>query len=649
MKKLRECLRRRKYEAPPPQIVIGHTTNESVKIWVRGDEARRSVRVTVTEGAAGAQRDSQEKVLELKADDDFTGVVPFGPLHPQRRYSVEAHFTRSGAGANGDDTKPVKGSFRTFPQEEAPFSFLHGSCHLSTITVNNTLALAAGASGTKAVRASLDRSPTPTGDFSKLKRFLYRWCGYAAVKWLVKSLFVLSLWLTDWLKQPGEPMLRSPFLRLLGQIETRTLAFKAGGEEEPAVGSMTVGATSGATGYVLHRPEVSGSWADRNAEGSLMLTGVDGEFVERENLKFGERTAARSTSKAHADEPAEDAPAFMIHAGDQIYFDFPFTSRRPALDEYRMAYREAWSGDKALRAFLAQCPHYMTLDDHEIVDQFASDVNAHKYPPGEYLRHARAAYREYVHSRHPDECQESLYYAFQCGTSYFFVMDTRTERCGHSGRMIGRRQLEDFKQWLSEHSDDLKFVVSSVPFVGELRHLAPSSPSDPSQSPLVRKIEEWDDKWCGEGYRRQREEIIDFIADERIERLIFLAGDMHCCYHATMDIGYRPSTIHELGAGPIYQLELSRRDQFVRIYRAETEKGKRFRIELRQFDSSAAGVMKLRVRCVPGELNRKLTTTQEVDWQVIKTLGDAEAIGGRVGASDHRSLSGRIAFWECRP
>ena len=70
---------------------------------------------------------------------------------------------------------------------------------------------------------------------------------------------------------------------------------------------------------------------------------------------------------------APERPAFMLHAGDQIYYDFPFPKRTPLLAEYRRAYRRAWSEDAVLAQLLAQCPHYMCLDDHEIVDRFAND------------------------------------------------------------------------------------------------------------------------------------------------------------------------------------------------------------------------------------------------------------------------------------
>ena len=57
---------------------------------------------------------------------------------------------------------------------------------------------------------------------------------------------------------------------------------------------------------------------------------------------------------------------------------FRFSIARPLSQqgsEYRLAYREAWFEDDALRHVLAHWPHYMTLDDHEIADQFAVDLH----------------------------------------------------------------------------------------------------------------------------------------------------------------------------------------------------------------------------------------------------------------------------------
>ena len=61
-------------------------------------------------------------------------------------------------------------------------------------------------------------------------------------------------------------------------------------------------------------------------------------------------------------------PAFTIHAGDVIYYDFPKSNREPRLDSYRDTYCESWFEDRFQRFFLAHRSHYMTFDDHEIVD-----------------------------------------------------------------------------------------------------------------------------------------------------------------------------------------------------------------------------------------------------------------------------------------
>ena len=63
---------------------------------------------------------------------------------------------------------------------------------------------------------------------------------------------------------------------------------------------------------------------------------------------------------------------FMIHCGDQIYADLPGLEF-PTLLDYQQKYQSAW-GRKPTARVLAQLPHYMMLDDHEIFDAFANDA-----------------------------------------------------------------------------------------------------------------------------------------------------------------------------------------------------------------------------------------------------------------------------------
>jgi alkaline phosphatase D len=310
----------------------------------------------------------------------------------------------------------------------------------------------------------------------------------------------------------------------------------------------------------------------------------------------------------------------MIHAGDQMYFDVDVPSRAPDVEEYRHAYREAWFGDGTARAFLARCPQYMILDDHEIADGFANQQRL--------ARHRRAAlraYREYVHARHPagggespcgsespcdgdSSCngerngdEERYSYRFRHGSVRFFVLDVRTQRSIEAGQMIDDDQMAALGCWLRKHQKAMKFVVSSVPFVGQLRERdAETSPSADPQ-----------DKWCGEHFRAQRDEIIDLVHQSEVERLTFLVGDMHCTYHATLRVG-RPDrrfTIHELAAGPINQVQFTPRSAFHDPYHGRTGAGLPYSCVMRSFQGAAAAVLRIHVE--PGE--------GAITWKCIPT------------------------------
>ena len=116
--------------------------------------------------------------------------------------------------------------------------------------------------------------------------------------------------------------------------------------------------------------------------------------------------------------------------------------------------------------------------------------------------------------------------------------------------------------WLKDthHKNHVKFIVSSVPFVAEVR----SSTDEEQRNTDMRQHERSMDKWSGKSFKQQREEIIKFIHREKIQKVVFLVGDMHCCYHATMRIGpaHDQITVHELAGGPLYQLRLGRRENF---------------------------------------------------------------------------------------
>ena len=193
--------------------------------------------------------------------------------------------------------------------------------------------------------------------------------------------------------------------------------------------------------------------------------------------------------------------------------------------------------------------------------------------PATYLREATVAYREYVHTRNPapedvDRSPgEPYWYCFDKGRARFFVLDTRTRRWDR-GPNDGRSQIIDDQQmtrlltWMTDYKDDLKFVVTSVPFVAQIDESSTSldwyAKDEPQQRARFAEPGNTpnpaNDKWSAHRFKRQRDQIIEHIASNCIEQLIFLTGDMHCCYHATMRIGtgskYECTTVHELAGGP---------------------------------------------------------------------------------------------------
>jgi alkaline phosphatase D len=284
----------------------------------------------------------------------------------------------------------------------------------------------------------------------------------------------------------------------------------------------------------------------------------------------------------------------------------------------------------------------MILDDHDIVDGFANDRALPTDPPrphASYLEAARQAYQEYVHLRHPSQQPDGpLYYDFQYGSARFFVLDTRTDRYLRKEQMIDPEQMEALKSWLKEHKEQLKFVVSSIAFVAEVRPDRERKPFESrDDSAADPASEERIDKWCGRPYRRQREEILRFVLDHEIGRLVFLVGDMHCAYHATMRVGYvgHGLMLHELAGGPVYQLRFASRRDFYDQCRGTITSGRRsypYATSLRRIQGGSSSVLHISA------------SSSEICWKIVPTTGRVEPPPDMNGPVQAAAWDGRISF-----
>lgn len=572
------------------QLIVGHTTQDSARIWVRGDWKNPCLRVELERQGPGEGPERIVRHVWVNPWRDYTAVLDLrgrthkGPLAPGTPYEVQLRSLTGGA--------KVVGRLRTFPKEgsAASFSFLHGSCNLSTMRLTAIGSMAAAFAGAAATNKALElpREDWDTRLISRWLRFL-TWPGVHEVSRLVvKGMNMFVLYFTRQTRfEHGKPKdstltaklkaLPSPFAQILAQVVPRK------DDERP--------------------------------------------------------------------------PAFMIHCGDQIYFDVDYPSRTEIdktdyRSDYRHNYRQAWFNDESAHELLRSFPNYMVLDDHEVLDGYGNAVS------DEVKRledSALAVYDEYVSARQPDS--PGRYYSFEYGDAGFFVLDTRSERWREIGlaAMIDEPQMEALETWLRSSAHAVKFIITSVPFVAQLRPAGLDARG-------ARRSDEQSDKWSGAPWEAQRERIISAIFESKVERLLFLTGDMHCTYHATMKIGlpHDRVTIHELAGGPINQLLFAKRDDFYARYSGEfanprSNLGERNRPEelrkslearlpgkrprnlpwtstLEAFHGSAPAILRVSISRRPDD------ASPVVEWEALRTTKFSKP------ERDPHALCGRIHF-----
>ncbi|RPI31300.1 MAG: alkaline phosphatase family protein [Chloroflexota bacterium] len=265
----------------------------------------------------------------------------------------------------------------------------------------------------------------------------------------------------------------------------------------------------------------------------------------------------------HLDERRkQDSLRFILLLGDQIYADaYAFNNLgyvACSLDDYRAVYAYNWSRPP-LRALLANLPAFMTIDDHEVDDDWTwTDSNRtqaripiwdrifrliqHRTAPEWHIplnrvQDALQAYWEHqgMHAPHfelpPRLNQEgqydlapgdpgSLAYSFTFGAAAFFVLDTRTMRVKsrRDRTMLGAGQWQALEQWLLAVKDEfpVKFLVTSCALFYDMLLDFPH------------------DRWSG--FPAERARLLHFLAANGIENLYLLAGDLHSAHAISADL-----------------------------------------------------------------------------------------------------------------
>lgn len=276
---------------------------------------------------------------------------------------------------------------------------------------------------------------------------------------------------------------------------------------------------------------------------------------------------------------------FGLMLGDQIYADdakhnglgrIPIT-----LDEYRTVYEHTWSRP-AMKAILPNLPLFMTLDDHEVDDdwhwrdakrQWADIPRLNKFlrwlkgiPPQQRhlypsrIRAALKAYHEHQAMHAPEmliplkadeegkfqfqrDNEGSLAYAFTHGGAAFFMLDTRTMRVrGRDQSLLSEGQWKALQEWLLATKDQypVKFLVSSGTILF------------PFWLDVTR------DRWSG--FPAERERLLEFLATNEIEGVRILTGDLHTAHAVAAELvcpSGRRIPIWEFCATPFEQASLA--------------------------------------------------------------------------------------------
>lgn len=225
-----------------------------------------------------------------------------------------------------------------------------------------------------------------------------------------------------------------------------------------------------------------------------------------ERLVFGVLSCMNDSRAFTALESAASGAAVdaFLFLGDTVYAD-----RAKELPQYRREWEQnlAIGGLREVRAAAAMVA---TWDDHEVVNNWSGDsVDAARVAAG------IQAFYEAMPVRRDPQRPDKLWRSMRWGTTAeLFVLDSRSERRpatrqGPDATYLSEEQLRWLEDGLATSPARFKLVLTSVPisdFPGLLDAAA-------------------DDRW--EGYPAQRTRLLQFIEQNALRGVVFIAGDFH--------------------------------------------------------------------------------------------------------------------------
>jgi len=200
-------------------------------------------------------------------------------------------------------------------------------------------------------------------------------------------------------------------------------------------------------------------------------------------------------------------------------------------------YRTFWANTLAEAGYkdlLSTAGMYATWDDHEVEDNYDPETIS-------ATRFENAQQTFFEHVAVTDDGSHRVWRSYQWGdTAEFIITDLRSERKpstleSEDPQFVSNEQLAFIKERLQNSTAHFKVVFSSV----NITNL---------KDPLWDVPLALDDRW--EGYRTQREELLQFIVDQDIDNVWFLAGDIHMGFVGRIEPEGPFSRMWELTVGP---------------------------------------------------------------------------------------------------
>lgn len=201
---------------------------------------------------------------------------------------------------------------------------------------------------------------------------------------------------------------------------------------------------------------------------------------------------------------ADEGAHLLMFVGDNTYFQ-PKTTDDGANDwdseALMMAAHLRWRGAAGMRELCGNVSTLAIWDDHDYGDNNIG--GSHNPQRGEALRCFK---RMWAQRHYGIPGTHGIFSSVRCGPAQIFLLDVRFHREG--GRVIASEQMEWLKDSLRASDAPVKLIVSGS-------QILPTAAADRN----------WE-CWRRDG-RRQRQELLIFLAEHAISGVVLVTGDVH--------------------------------------------------------------------------------------------------------------------------